>query len=305
MGRKQWMAGAVSLVLLLGLSACGEAPAPAPEPEQPAQNQSQEHQPAQERPQGDQTIAPQKPLSADPSELPAPVQIPVDPEEAATSAPVSAVVPASAPVPALWFSDAAFVGDSVSVMLEMYNNTSGKLGDPAFLCSVSLSQNNALGYPTGHERLPEYPKGSGQHPRLEDGVAASGAKKVYIMLGMNCIAGGVDSACQDLIKLVHEIQAKSPEAAILIQSVTPMTADSRRTDDALNNTTIQEYNQKMEAICLENHWYFVNVSEAVSDENGFLRADYSGDKAMGIHFNYNGAAAWTEYLLTHVPEALK
>ena len=45
--------------------------------------------------------------------------------------------------------------------------------------------------------------------------------------------------------------------------------------------------------------------EALSNEAGYLRDDYSGDKAMGIHLNYNGAAAWAEYLLTHVPEALK
>ena len=52
------------------------------------------------------------------------------------------------------------------------------------------------------------------------------------MLGMNCIAGGVDRACQDLVTLVGRIQAKSPDTAILIQSVTPMTADSPRADDA-------------------------------------------------------------------------
>ena len=47
------------------------------------------------------------------------------------------------------------------------------------------------------------------------------------------------------------------------------------------------------------------MAEAVSDENGFLRDEYSGDQSMGIHFNYNGGEVWTDYLLTHVPEALK
>lgn len=61
----------------------------------------------------------------------------------------------------------------------------------------------------------------------------------------------------------------------------------------------------MQTVCQENEWYFVNVAEAVSDEAGYLRADFSGDTAMGIHFNYNGAAAWADYLLTHVPDALK
>ena len=55
----------------------------------------------------------------------------------------------------------------------------------------------------------------------------------------------------------------------------------------------------------EREWYYINVAEAVADQQGFLRDDYSGDKAMGIHFNYNGAKAWADYLLTHVPEALK
>ena len=253
---KRWMT-ALTLLLLLSLAACGQAPQTQPEP------------------------------TAEPEPV-------FDP-----------VVPASQAVDPAWFSDAAFVGDSVSVMLETYNASQAKLGAPAFFCTVSLSQNNALSFPAGSERLPEYPKGSGQRPALPDGVAASGAKKIYFMLGMNCIAGGVDRACQDLVTLVGAIQAKAPDTTILIQSVTPLTADSPRADESLNNTTIQAFNDQMKQICQEKEWYYINVAEAVSDETGHLRADYSGDKAMGIHFNYNGAAAWADYLLTHVPQALK
>lgn len=214
-------------------------------------------------------------------------------------------VPESAPVDASWFDDAAFVGDSVSVTLANYNGSYGTLGKAKFFCSVSLSQTNALSYQAGNERLPEYPAGSGQHPRIEDGIAASGAKKVYLMLGMNCIASGVDRVSQDLVTLVSKIQEKSPGIAVLIESVTPMTADSPRADGSLNNFTIQEFNEKMKAICQEKQWYYVNVAEAVTGDQGALKAEYSGDKAMGIHFNYDGAAAWANYLLTHVPEALK
>ena len=214
-------------------------------------------------------------------------------------------VPESAPVDASWFDDAAFVGDSVSVTLANYNSSYGTLGKAKFFCSVSLSQTNALSYQAGNERLPEYPAGSGQHPRIEDGIAASGAKKVYLMLGMNCIASGVDRVSQDLVTLVSKIQEKSPGIAVLIESVTPMTADSPRADGSLNNFTIQEFNEKMKAICQEKQGYYVNVAEAVTGDAGALKAEYSGDKAMGIHFNYDGAAAWANYLLTHVPEALK
>lgn len=234
----------------------------------------------------------------DPAE---PIQEPEEEQEAV----FEPLVPESEPVSADWFQDAAFVGDSVSVMLETYNASAQELGTPDFFCTVSLSQQNAMAYTAGDQRLPEYPKGSGQYPKVEDGLAASGASKIYVMLGMNCIAGGVDRACQDLVTLIDKILEQSPEAAILVESVTPMTATSPRADASLNNETIAAYNEKVRAVCQERGWYFVNVAEAVSDENGFLRDEFSGDKAMGIHFNYDGAKAWTDYLLTHVPDALK
>lgn len=65
---------------------------------------------------------------------------------------------------AQWFDEVAFVGDSVSVMLEQYNSSAAALGKATFLCSVSLSQQNALSYDTGSQRLPEYPKGSASTP---------------------------------------------------------------------------------------------------------------------------------------------
>lgn len=287
---KRWMILPAFLLLLAALCACGQAPAEEEGPDLPGQSQ--------ESGDTDQTPAPQ------PEPEPAPQPEP-EPEPEEIQAAFNPLVPASQAVDPAWFQDAAFLGDSVSVMLDMYNSSSGHLGTPAFFCSVSLSQSNALTYPAGHERLPEYPKGSGQRPRLLDGIAASGANKIYVMLGMNCIAGGVDRACQDLVTLVDEVLGVRPGAAILIQSVTPMTAASPRADGELNNQTIGAYNAKVQAVCQERSWYYVDVAQALSDENGYLRDDCSGDKAMGIHLNYNGAEVWADYLLTHVPEALK
>ena len=280
----RWTIAVLTLSLLLALAACG----PAQDAADPTGEDSTTHQTGEtDSPEDTQTTQ----ENQDGQEAPAKTD--------------TVPVPESAPVDAGWFDDAAFVGDSVSVTLANYNSSYGTLGKAKFFCSVSLSQTNALSYQAGNERLPEYPAGSGQHPRIEDGIAASGAKKVYLMLGMNCIASGVDRVSQDLVTLVSKIQEKSPGIAVLIESVTPMTADSPRADGSLNNFTIQEFNEKMKAICQEKQWYYVNVAEAVTGDAGALKAEYSGDKAMGIHFNYDGAAAWANYLLTHVPEALK
>lgn len=284
---KRWTIAVLTLSLLLALAAC----APAQDAADPTGEDSTTHQTGE-------TTSPEDTQNTQEN------QDGQNGEEAPAKAD-TVPVPESAPVDASWFDDAAFVGDSVSVTLANYNSSYGTLGKAKFFCSVSLSQTNALSYQAGNERLPEYPAGSGQHPRIEDGIAASGAKKVYLMLGMNCIASGVDRVSQDLVTLVSKIQEKSPGIAVLIESVTPMTADSPRADGSLNNFTIQEFNEKMKAICQEKQWYYVNVAEAVTGDQGALKAEYSGDKAMGIHFNYDGAAAWANYLLTHVPEALK
>lgn len=283
----RWTIAVLTLSLLLALAACG----PAQDAADPTGEDSTTHQTGENDPPEDTQTTQENQDGQNGAEAPAKTD--------------TVPVPESAPVDASWFDDAAFVGDSVSVTLANYNSSYGTLGKAKFFCSVSLSQTNALSYQAGNERLPEYPAGSGQHPRIEDGIAASGAKKVYLMLGMNCIASGVDRVSQDLVTLVSKIQEKSPGIAVLIESVTPMTADSPRADGSLNNFTIQEFNEKMKAICQEKQWYYVNVAEAVTGNAGALKAEYSGDKAMGIHFNYDGAAAWANYLLTHVPEALK
>lgn len=203
-----------------------------------------------------------------------------------------------------WFDDAAFVGDSVSVMLEYYNNSLHPLGNAAFFCAESLSARNILNAQAGSERLPEWPKGSGEHPLIPDAIAAFGAKKVYIMLGMNSISGGVDNAAADLVTLVDSISRLSPEAVILIQPTTPMMATSPRADDKLNNRTIRQYDLVLAQLCREKGWYYVDAAQALGNEQGALRTDYSGDKAMGIHLNFAGTEAWAEYLRTHVPRDL-
>ena len=213
-------------------------------------------------------------------------------------------VPACEAVDPSWFDDAAFVGDSVSVMLEYYNNSRHPLGSAAFFCAESLSARNILNARAGSERLPEWPKGSGEHPLIPDAIAAFGAKKVYIMLGMNSISGGVDNAAADLVTLVDSISRLSPEAAILIQPTTPMMATSPRADDKLNNRTIRQYDLVLAQLCRENGWYYVDAAQALGNEQGALRTDYSGDKAMGIHLNFAGTEAWAEYLQTHVPRDL-
>ena len=219
-----------------------------------------------------------------------------------TDIPFTALVPASEqPGPVSFFDKAVFIGDSISVTLEYYCNASGALGKAQFLCAGSMSPTNML---TG-QILPEYPKGSGNKPAIEESVAASGAQVVYVMLGMDNIGYGLEKSTGDYVKILNNIAARNPDVQIVVQSVTPMTANSKSTSEKLNNDTINAFNQRMMDICQENRWYFVNVSERFKDANGFLIEDFCSDRSsMGMHFTYDGAKVWVEYLLNHIPEDL-
>ena len=219
------------------------------------------------------------------------------------TAPPSGLVEKSDAVDLSYFDDAVFIGDSVSLMLQYYCAATKALGNAQFLCAGSLSATNALWNVSSASVHPSY---QGKKMLVEDGVAACGAKKVYIMLGVNNIGYGVDYASNDMVKLIDRILAKAPDVTILVESVTPMAASSTIITDSLNNTKIQEYNDKMKSICEERGWYFINVAEALRDKDGYLPAAYCGDNnSMGIHFTYDGCKVWVDYLKTHAPEALK
>lgn len=211
-------------------------------------------------------------------------------------------VPECDPVDASYFDDAVFIGDSVSLRLQYYCSSNNALGNTTFLCSGSLSATNAL-WDVGSESV--HPSYQGKKMLIEDGVAACGAKKAYIMLGMNNISFGLDNATGDMVTLIDRILEKSPDVAIIVQAVTPMAATSTIRSKSLNNDLIDQYNERMRGICQERGWYFLDVNTQFKDENNnLITSDCSDADHMGIHFTTSAAEKWVRYLKTHVPPAL-
>ena len=99
-------------------------------------------------------------------------------------------LPESAKVDDSYFDDAVFIGDSVSLKLERYTTQQRSanpnfFGKAQFLTAGSMGSGNALEAPSSESIHPLY---NGQKMALADSVKACGAKKVYIMLGMNDMA---------------------------------------------------------------------------------------------------------------------
>lgn len=199
------------------------------------------------------------------------------------------------PVGADFFNDAVFVGDSVSLRLTYYcQSHKGVLGTAQFLTSGSLGSGNAL------EKISEdsvHPVYQGEKMLIEDGVKASGAKKVFIMLGMNDVGlYGVEDSVKNMETLVERILEKSPDVEIYIQSMTPMLKETQLKQ--LNNPNLDKYNQQLKALCEEKGYHFADVASVMKDEEGNLIPEYCSDpEGMGIHFTDAGAQAWIDYLI--------
>lgn len=216
--------------------------------------------------------------------------------------PVEGGIPESPAVDASYFDDAAFIGDSVTMRLQIHalaNKTA--LGKANFFTIGNFSAYDAL-KPVASDSI--HPSYQGKKMTAEDCIAACGAKKVYIMLGMNDISnyrGGTDVAIDRYTTLIKRILAKNPGVKIFVQSMTPTLAVSSVHVKGITNERIKEYNQKIVKMCSENGWYFVNVASVMYDETGaVLKTEYCSDPAdMALHLNDAAAKVWVQYLKTH------
>ncbi len=214
--------------------------------------------------------------------------------------PPANAVPSTTGVDFSYFNDAVFVGDSVSLKLQYYvqgrrQSDPGYMGTAQFLCSGSLGSGNALWDVSGSSVHPAY---QGEKMKIEDAVAKMGAKKVYLMLGMNDVAVyGADGSVNNMKKLLANIKAASPGVSICVQSATPMIRDSYK---GLSNELLYDYDVKLAAMCAQNGYYFIDVASVMRDENGRLPASYCSDPdGMGLHFTDAACEVWIEYLCTH------
>lgn len=233
----------------------------------------------------------------DESEDPSSSETPSDP----SSSEGSSEVATGADVGASFFDDAVFIGDSISLRLTTYCQAHpDALGKAQFLTAGALGSGNALWDENSQDAV--FPLYNGKQVTLQDGVAKSGAKKVFIMLGMNDVGlYGMDGARDNMETLIGLILKESPDVKIYVQSMTPMLASHQL--KSLNNTNIDAYNKLLKEMCEEKGYEFVDVASVMKDADGGLIAAYcsdGGEDGMGMHFTDEGAKAWVEYLRTHV-----
>ena len=185
-----------------------------------------------------------------------------------------------------YFDNAVFIGDSRMEGFKLYAG----LGNASYLTSVGATVDTVSTKAT--ERL-----SSGAKVSIMDALAQKSFTKVYLMLGMNEL-GWVypDLFAEHYGALIDQIRQIQPDAVIYIESILPVTQAKDDEGYYVNNERINQYNELLMELAEEKEVWYLDVSEAVEDENGKLPADISFD---GVHLKPEGCKTWLTYLTTH------
>lgn len=185
-----------------------------------------------------------------------------------------------------YFDDALFIGDSRTMCLELYGNWKN---------AVYYTMQGVSVWQILEENVAKLSDGTSA--TLEKALKEKHFKKIYIMLGVNELATGTaDTFCEQYKKVVDKITELQPDATIFIQSIIHVSSDKSKSEEFINNPTINERNIKLYSLCDNEKIFFLDANKVLDDENGALKSEYSFD---GVHLTADYLYLWQDYLLKH------
>lgn len=181
-----------------------------------------------------------------------------------------------------YFDDVLFIGDSRTVGLRDYTPLSEHAD---FLCETSL---------TISKLLKSNFKGKGT---VEQFLSKNDYGKIYIMVGVNELGTGTtEDFLGEYSSTIDRIRELEPDAKIVIQAIMNIDRERSSKDKVYNNSNILGRNNAIATLADNETIFYIDVNEAVTDEEGFLRDDLRGD-----HLHLRGASneVWVDFLLNH------
>lgn len=181
-----------------------------------------------------------------------------------------------------YFDDALFIGDSRTVGLRDYTD----LAEHAdFYCETSL---------TIYKVLEESFKGKGT---ILGALSKKNYGKIYLMVGINELGRGTTedfmAKYTEVVDTLHEL---CPDAKIMIQGIMHVSEKKSSSDAIFNNSNINARNNAIATLADNVHFFYIDMNEAVCDENGNLNAEYTHDQ---IHLLGMYNDLWKQFLLEH------
>lgn len=190
-----------------------------------------------------------------------PVKEPEVPAERVIPERDSAVIPAQ-PLPADgdYFADAAFLVNSVSQGLDMYDYD-GLLTQADFYGTEKLNAFDAMDYIR----------------KMEDGDYG----KVYIGLGVNELWRDMDALRGCYMEMLEELMSYSSDSIIVLMGVPPVSAYKSDTNANYTRELVAEYNEMLLGLAEDWGVWYLDTGSVLADGEGYLPSEVTED---GLHF---------------------
>ena len=170
-----------------------------------------------------------------------------------------AAQPASPAVERSSFSDVSFLGDSLTQGMQLYDT-----GLPnAHFCAYKGVGPNAVVNNTTCRRA------DGEKEVPMEALASQQPRALYILLGTNVLTSDSDyTSFLTYYRLMLDMISQAlPNTKIYVQSITPVRPEVSQKSPGLYKERLCEINDALSAIALEKGCTFLNLWEALADEN--------------------------------------
>lgn len=191
------------------------------------------------------------------------------------------------PVDEDYFTDALFIGDSRTVGLSEYCEPLDTRA--TFYAKVSLTIYGVMDK--------EFVKAEDSKISIAQALSERQFGKIYIMLGLNEIGTGTaESFAEEYANVIARIRELQPDAIIYIQGIMHVTANKSDHDKYFTNDNINKRNEALSQLADNKTVFYMDMNEAVDDENGNLLKELSFDD---VHLKASSYDRWYQYLLQH------
>ena len=117
------------------------------------------------------------------------------------------------------------------------------------------------------------------------------------MLGINELGTGTpETFLASYTAAVDKIRQLQPEAVLFVQSIMRVAGEKSSTDPLYNNPNIDVRNELLKGLADDRNIFYIDVNEAVCDENGDLHSEWTFDQ---IHLKAKYYEVWKEVLKEH------
>jgi lysophospholipase L1-like esterase len=133
-----------------------------------------------------------------------------------------------------------------------------------------------------------------------DAVVESKPQKIFLMVGVNDLMNALKSVEQtlsDYKKILTEIQKKTPNTKVFIQSVLP--GNNQIARYWVDNSKVLELNVKLKELAKDFSYEYIDVYSYLSDSENKLDPEYTAD---GLHLNGKGYLRWKNAVEKYVAD---